>query len=479
MKIRSILFAASFLTLSPLTACAQTAAKSDSSSTTVSENQESKCVISSADREALLNLDYNSFDQSLPDGGWRKYQQCPLLTRDLIDAYTAQHEGTLQKQQWDVLVWHSGQISAMAGDYADAISKMEKTFKPNEKPTDAFLWNPYARGTIAFLKRDKTSLVLEGKKLARGLSPFNRLNLRKVDSFIRCFDSTYQEAYSETCNPPETNIERIKTLAVPFDYRKPLPKDFFGLTDFFKMKKVVLIGEMHGTRTVPDLFGNIVASVTDSKSKTLAILEIPQGSQSSIDGFLKSNDESILKADPFFTRSFQDGRSSKAMVALLQRLAKLPNTTVLCMDPMTGFNTMSGQDRDTGMATFINSNRTGFDHTFVLSGNIHSSTALGTPWDKAYRPMGYELKAMAKDLRDDELLNVLVRYGKLDAWNCQGNQVSDCKVYYGKEIPTDYSTAVSYPSYFVWESPSVDGHSGSIFIRDAKASLPFVKSVAK
>lgn len=474
MKIRSALSLTILLVLSPMTACAQSTLKSNANLSTVSENQEPKCTISAADREALLNLDYNAFDQSLPDGGWRKYQQCPQLTREIIDEYTSRHEKTLQKQQWDVLVWHSGQISAMMGDYADAISKMKKTFKSNEKATDAFLWNPYARATIAFLKREKSSLVSERKKLARGMSPFNRLNLRKVDAFIRCFDSSYLEAYSETCNPPETNLERIKSLAVPFDRHKSLPKDFFGFGDFLKMKKIILIGEMHGTSTVPEIFGNLVDSIADSNTKTLVVLEIPQSSQKTIDSFLINEDDSVLKADPFFTRDFQDGRSSEAMVKLLRRLAKLPNTTVLCMDPMSGFNTMTGQERDTGMASFINSHRVGYDHTLVLSGNIHSSASIGTPWDKRYRPMGYELKAMIKDLRDDELLNILIRYGKLDAWNCQGNQASDCKVHYGEEISSDYSMAVSYPTYFIWEIPLVDGHGGSIFIRSAKASMPFV-----
>lgn len=240
------------------------------------------------------------------------------------------------------------------------------------------------------------------------------------------------------------------------------------------MKRVILVGEIHGTRTVPELFGNLVASIADAKSKTLVVLEINQRSQQSIDAFLETGDDSVLKADPFFFREFQDGRSSKAMVSLLGRLGKLPNTRVLCMDPMTGFATMVGQERDSQMAEFINRNREGYDHTFVLSGNVHSSTAIGTPWKKSFRPMGYELKSLAKDLKDDEFLNILVRYGKVDAWNCEGNNVSDCKVYRGKEISTDYSRAVSHESYFVWENPAANGHNASIFLRSAKESLPFV-----
>jgi hypothetical protein len=364
----------------------------------------------------------------------------------------------------------------MAGEYPDAISKMGQTFKPNEKSTDAFLWNPYAKATIAFLKKDKPALISERKKLARGASPFNHLNLRHVDAFIRCFDSTYQEAYSiSSCKPAETNIERIQSLAVSFDIKKPLPSEFFGVADFFKMKKVILVGEIHGTKTTPELFGSIVSSVTDEKSKTLVILEINQSSQPTIDDFIKTGDESILKRDPFFSRKYQDGRSSKAMVVLLKKLGKLPNTTVLCMDPMVGIQTMTGQERDTAMASFINNKRVGYDHTLVLSGNIHSSVSVGTPWEKDYRPMGYELKNMAKGLSPDQLIAVLVRYGKVDSWNCQGADASSCSAHYGKEIPTDYSQAVSFPSYLVWENEPIDGHGVTVFIRSAEISLPFVR----
>lgn len=456
------------IALFPMTACSQVPVKNEDRQLAISGSQELQCSISESDRESLLNLDYNSFDQSLPEGGWRKYQRCPLLTRELIDAYTAKHTDTLQKQQWDVLVWHSGQISGMAGDYADAIAKMEQTFKPNEKPTEAFLWNPYVRATIAFLKRDKPALIWQRKLLARGSSPFNHINLSRVDSFIRCFNSTYEIAYSGTCIPAETNIERIRSLAVPFDMNKPFSKEFFGISDFFAMKKVILVGEIHGTKTTPQLFGNIVEAVATEKSKTVVILEISQSSQSSIDEFLKTGDESILKKEPFFSRVLQDGRSSKAMVALLKKLAKLPNVKVLCMDPM-----IAGHERDTGMAAFINAKRVGYDHTIVLSGNLHSSTVIGTPWDKTYRPMGYQLKTLASDLGNDQLLNILVRYGKVDSWTCEGSD--PCTSHYGKPVQSDYSEAVKFPSYLVWENQPIDGHTASIFIRAAKISFPFVK----
>jgi hypothetical protein len=462
-----------------LTACSHSAITSRGLATPIS-SQENKCEITAQEKEALLKLDYQSFDQTLPDGGWRKYGNigCNEITRDLLDAYTEAHLPTLLDWQKDILVWHSGQISGELNDYPRAISQMERTMKPNEKPTDAFLWNPYARATIAFLKKDKKSLLSERTKLARGSSPFNHINLRKVDAFIRCFNSTYHDAYSETCEPKATNTDKIKSLAIKLNPRKSFPE---GLATYLKDIKIIILGEIHGTKQVPELFSKMVQSVADEKSKTLVILEINQSSQDSIDRFLKSGDESILKQDEFFYRKYQDGRSSKAMVNLLKDLAKMPNVAVLCMDPMTGINTMTGQERDTAMATFINSKRIGYDRVLVLSGNVHSSAVVGTPWDKDFKPMTYELKTMATDLAEKPpfgipILNILVRYEKVSSWNCQGAEANSCSARYGKKIPTDYSTALNWESYFMLEDSLTDGHRGSIFIRSTDASFPFMPS---
>jgi hypothetical protein len=460
-----------------VTSCSYAQVQNENAELVTAQNRyQVKCEMTPEQKDALLKLDYKSFDQTLPDGGWRKYQACEELTRDLVDAYTQKHFATLEKQQRDVLIWHSGQLSGFLGDYPRAIASMEQTFRDTEKSTDAFLWNPYAKATIAFLKKDKPALLSERKKLARGSSPYNHMNLRKVDALVRCFESSYQAAYSDACEPKETNVEKIRSLAIEFDFKKPLPMEPMGLLDILRQKKVILVGEIHGTNEVPELFGNLVSSVANSATKTLVALEINQSSQSAIDAFLKTGDEDILKKDVFFHREYQDGRSSKAMVDLLKRLSKLPNTTVLCMDPMATNPPMSGQERDTAMAAFISSKVNGYQNALVLSGNIHSAVEIGTPWDPKYRPMGYELKNMLKGMNPDQMLSILVRHEQVGSWNCQGNSPSECSARYGEKLPTEYSTAVSWNSYFMLENAFVGVNLGTIFIRKTTVSFPFVKS---
>jgi len=281
-----------------------------------------------------------------------------------------------------------------------------------------------------------------------------------------------KDAYSKTCEPKETIIDKIKSLAIRLNSKNSLPR---GIQEYLQQKKLILVGEIHGTQEVPKFFGNIAASLVNDKDKTLVILEINQDSQKSIDNFFQTGDESILKRDPFFSRRYQDGRSSESMMKLLKRLSKISNVTVLCMDPMTGVQTMTGQERDTGMATFINSKMNKYGRTLVLSGNIHSSIVIGTPWDKTFRPMGYELKNMVTNLKDDQILNILVRHEKVDSWNCQGAEVSSCLARIGKKFPSDYSTALNWDSYFRIEDALTDGHTGTVFIRSTKVSFPFIR----
>lgn len=204
---QNILRTLSILGVVSVLACSHSPSQAARGQAVVNSSASDRCRISDREREALLKLDYKSFDQTLPDGGWRRYDGCDALMQSLLDAYTELHSNTLEPWQRGVLVWHSGQVTAFMGDYPGAIDRMEQTLKKDESPSADFLWNPYVNATIAFLKKDKPALLRERGLLAKGLSPYNQVNLRIVDAFIRCFDSSYRGAYSNTCEPNESNLE--------------------------------------------------------------------------------------------------------------------------------------------------------------------------------------------------------------------------------------------------------------------------------
>lgn len=90
--------------------------------------------------------------------------------------------------------------------------------------------------------------------------------------------------------------------------------------------RFVFIGEMHGTAEAPAAFADLVCLASAARPVTVAI-EAPASSQPKLDSFLSSPDtgaaRAALLADSFWTNPFKDGRSSLAMLAMLEDVRRL------------------------------------------------------------------------------------------------------------------------------------------------------------
>jgi hypothetical protein len=167
------------------------------------------------DRDRLLALDENAFDQDF-NGGWRALAQnpkCELAAADLVRDYRKTHHSSAF-----ILFWHEGQLRADAGQMKEAIALFDQSRRKNDK----YGWNFYVDGTIAFLKHDRSSLLNARQSLAALPRPadwgpfmFNGKpvevpwpeNLNVLDGLLKCFDRPYKEAYaSEDCTAP-TKVE--------------------------------------------------------------------------------------------------------------------------------------------------------------------------------------------------------------------------------------------------------------------------------
>ncbi|WP_296717925.1 hypothetical protein, partial [Erythrobacter sp.] len=114
----------------------------------------------SYDLEAMLALDRNAFDQTLPDGGWRSLYErgCYAEAAELIRLW--RHE---KRDHASILYTHEGQMRANAGQTRQAIALLKLTYKPADQ--DAAGWNFFVDGTLAFLARDKEALLTAMKRL--------------------------------------------------------------------------------------------------------------------------------------------------------------------------------------------------------------------------------------------------------------------------------------------------------------------------
>lgn len=164
--------------------------------------EENKCSTSSENLTSILKLDYKSFDQTLPDGGWRDIEQkgCPLEAAKVIDIYHLHHQGDLVAWQERILYWHAGQVYACEGLNELALLRFHKSIDPQEKPDDGFMWNTYVKGSIAFLERDRVSLQKFRDEMANAKKK-SEPNFRIIDAMFHCFDRPYKEVSSGVCVP--------------------------------------------------------------------------------------------------------------------------------------------------------------------------------------------------------------------------------------------------------------------------------------
>jgi len=178
-----------------------------------------------ADRDALMHLDFWTFDQD-PERGVRKVLDkpgCDLAAADLMADYHAALIGKGERVAYKfpdqevtfsetgevgMLYWHEGQVRAFAGQTDRAIDLFRKSVSADIDNSAAK--QHYALATIAFLEHEKDGLLVERKALAE-IAPPDDLNLGVVDGLVACFGKSYKVAYGA----PECDRRPGRTPAAP------------------------------------------------------------------------------------------------------------------------------------------------------------------------------------------------------------------------------------------------------------------------
>lgn len=190
---------------------------------------------------------------------------------------------------------------------------------------------------------------------------------------------------------------------------------------------VLALGEIHGTAESPTEVGDLTCLALKRGLETTVALEWPRSDQAAVDRYLSgegSSEEraSLLELD-FWSRDYQDGRSSQAMFNLLERLRGfkadgLPVKVVLLDDPTVPSN------RDRAMADRLLAAAAGKKGLVVsLTGNLHNRLTQGSPWNADYVPMGHLVK---KELKGRKLISLDLTHDGGSAWICTGSSAADC-----------------------------------------------------
>lgn len=202
-----------------------------------------------------------------------------------------------------------------------------------------------------------------------------------------------------------------------------------GLDPLLQPGTVLLVGEMHGTEQAPGFVRDVACAALAEGLPVTVGLEVDWAEDRAFQAYLRSDGGMVarerLLAASFWQREFQDGRSSRAMLGLVQDLRKLAagagELQVVLID-----RPEPGGERDAAMAERVAeavAARPG-DLLVVLTGNIHNRLTRGMPWNAELEPMGYLL---AKRLPKTRIVSLDMAYPGGTAWVCFGSAPSDCR----------------------------------------------------
>ena len=236
----------------------------------------------------------------------------------------------------------------------------------------------------------------------------------------------------------------------------------------------VFVGDMHGTAQSPSFVKALICHVLKSGRAVVLALEYPRNQQHFLHSRSADPDQALL-ASPFWSRPTQDGRTSRAMLQLLNwirgEIAEGAQVRVVAFGwepPRTLTGTARFNARDGRMAANLRQElaiATPGDFPIIFTGNVHARKTKGLPFINAppgaadAKPLGYRLRALPY-----LHLNIIHDGGSI--WACYGT----CGLHqFGKPGPAVHAFSIRPSSdpaydldYFVGpisaSPPAIDGH---------------------
>lgn len=192
----------------------------------------------------------------------------------------------------------------------------------------------------------------------------------------------------------------------------PLPRGAGKLVELgsVELGSIVLVGEVHGTAEAPAFVGALACNAARKAGRLGLVLgvEMPHSDQPALDAFFALDSPAAARREllsaGLFTDVWQDGRDSRAVVSLLEDLRRWRRAGLailpIAFDVSPG-DGATGAARETAMAERIAAaaERHPGATVLVYTGNLHSRTAKGVPWDPDLLPMGAQLKRRYPRLR--------------------------------------------------------------------------------
>lgn len=234
--------------------------------------------------------------------------------------------------------------------------------------------------------------------------------------------------------------------------------DSANFMDLISQKKVIVVGEMHGTTEVPLFVLQLVKQLHKHNPAVVVGLEINSNYQKNVDEFLKDGDIRKLSKVNYF--AVEDGRTSVAMGELLKGLREL-GVSVICFDIEEGFD--PNVNRDSLMGVNLASNYHG-GQMVILTGNLHANLKEGY-WKPGFKSAVFHFNR-AKQF-GDQLISLNTYFGGGTIWNCMADGCHQREAYANKGLDKH---GHRYLGLYRGDTPN--GYSGYVYLHEVTASKP-------
>ncbi|WP_228564701.1 hypothetical protein [Myxococcus sp. AB036A] len=167
-----------------------------------------------------------------------------------------------------------------------------------------------------------------------------------------------------------------------------------GASALFSAGGVLLVADPLGTQEVPSAALRMLCEASAQELPVTLALSIPTSEQRLLDRYLVSDGDSaavqeLLSGSVFWRRTYQDGRSSRAMLWLVEQVRRMrvagKDVDVAAIDS----DKAHGNEREAQMAQHLLNAQSKRPQawTLVLTGSVHARTT-EVSWDGDFEPMG-------------------------------------------------------------------------------------------
>jgi hypothetical protein len=252
-----------------------------------------------------------------------------------------------------------------------------------------------------------------------------------------------------------------------------------GATPLLARGQTLLVADPLGTKELPSAALRLLCEAASKGLPVTLALSLPSTEQPLLDTYLASpgasqDAQALLSASSFWRRVHQDGRSSQAMLWLVEQARRLRASGKAVSLVAFDAEKATGNEREAHMAKTLLDHRQKHADAFmlVLAGGTHVRTT-SVDWDDDLEPMGARL---AKALPSVKALDVGFTRGT--QFSCRYSVWEDieCNMFAISPTKQAHQASTVAPGVRLFPKPLEEGFHGRIYVGELSASPPALQA---